>query len=125
MKIFNRPQNVVKNYFKKKVTKHDLQAYKIIMSHVYNKNSVLLADPKFNEYIITNKKTHYDLILNFRKAILVNTKDVIDLEINVELLDRVNSKVRDLISAQRQDLKHTILGRKSGILDKILLNVKK
>lgn len=124
-KIFNRPRNIVKNYFKKKITKHDIQAYKIVMSHVYNKNSVLLADPKFNQYIVRNKKTHYDLILNYKKALLVNTNSVIDLEISTDTMDRINEKVKNIISGERQDLISTILGRKSNILDRILLNVKR
>jgi len=124
-KYFNRFKNITKKKLRKSVSKHDIQSYKIVIGHINNPKSVAFCDPKFNEYIIHNKSTHYDLIVTSSKILLVNTKGVIDLEVCEDVRTKVINKIVELISRERQKRKSDILGRKSNILDQILINVKK
>ncbi len=124
-KYFNRFKNVTNNKLKRKVSKHDIQSYKIIIGHINNPKSVAFCDPKFNEYIIHNKSTHYDLIVTSSKILLVNTKGVIDLEVCEDVRTKVIGRIVELISKERQKRKSDILDRKSNILDQILINIKK
>jgi len=124
-KYFNRFKNASKSKLKKPVSKHDIQGYKIIIGHINNPKSVAFCDPKFNEYIVHNKSTHYDLIVTSSKILLVNSKDVVDLEVCEDVRLKVIGRLIESISKERQEGKQTILGRKSNILDKILINVKK
>jgi hypothetical protein len=122
-KYFNRLKNVISKKTKKSASKHDIQGYKIIAGHINNPKSVAFCDPKLNEYIVHNKSTHYDLIVTPSKVLLVNTKDVIDLEVCEDIRVKVVKRIIDIISKDRQDRINVILGRKSNILDKILTNV--
>ncbi len=122
---FNRFKNITKKKCKKSASEHDIKGYKIIIGHINNPKSVAFCDPKFHEYIVHNKSTHYDLVVTSSKVLLVNTKDVIDLEVGEDIRAKVISKIINVISRERQERKKVILGRKSNILDKILINVKK
>jgi len=124
-KIFRRLYYKTKRRFNKYVSKHDISSYKIIVGHCNNPKSVLVCDPELGEYFITNQSTHYSLIITPSKVLLVNTKDVIDLDISPRVLERVIKNVRHIISLQRQELKGTILNKKEDILSQILINIKK
>ena len=122
---FIQLKNRTKKRLRRSLSKHDLQAYKIIISHMINDNSIASCDPKLNEFLICNKKTHYDLVITPNKILLVNSKDVVDLEVCEEVRKRTIEKCIEHVSRIRQQEKSKILDRKSNILDKILVNVKK
>lgn len=124
-KYWNRLINMTNNKLRKPVSDSDIQGYRIIMSHINNSNSKSFYDSKLNEYIVVNKKTHYDLIISSNKVLLVNTKDIVSLEVCEDVRNRVIKRIIDIISDEMQVRKSTILDRKSTILDRISINVKK
>jgi len=124
-KYLNRLKNQTKRCFRTKITETDIQGYKIIIGHIINNNSVADSDPLLNRYVVSNPLSHYDLILTPTKALLVNTKDIINIEVNDKVLEKVITRVKIIISTNTTKKIDRIFDRKYNILDKILENVKK
>ena len=124
-KYFLRLKHKTINKFTKRISKHDIKSFKIIYSHLINENSKSECDPTTGEYITQNKDTHYDLIITSDRILLVNTKDIIDFDVCVEVSNRAIKCVRKVISKDRQYKKNIIMGRKFDMLDNILNSVRK
>lgn len=117
---------VLKNkYFKRILTDEDFKCFKIILKHLYNKETKILFDPSNEGYIITNDITHYYLLISHDKIQLINTYDIVLLHIDSTVRNRVFYIIKKLLKKERENLKLIILDRKSNVLDKILINLKK
>jgi hypothetical protein len=112
-------------HFKYKLSDEDMKCFKIILKHLFHKDSSILYDPSTSGYIISNDNTHYYLLISVDKIQLVNTDDILLLHISSIVRDRVFLIIKDLLKKQREELRQVLLGRKSNVLDKVLTNLRK
>jgi len=113
-------RNLLNRYFKTELDSYNLKAYKVMIKHINSKGTVIYADPSADEYIIANERTHYYLIVTPKRISLVNTTDVLNLNVNTYIEDKIREKILQRVHRDRENLKDSILNRKELNLDKIL-----
>ena len=121
-------KNWVKTRYRRKFGKHltqqDLRGFRNILKLLYHKNaSTPLKDPNCSKYFISVPKLHLDLIINEKRAELVNTSQIYPLELNEEVFKRAVEVIRQEVTKQRTNLENELLGKKDTILNNIFKTI--
>ena len=109
--------------FRQKLESDSIKSFKVMMKHINSADTVILGTPDGTEFIISNPKTHYDLLINDAKIQLVNTKDIIDIHVSDIVKRKVLARVQKNMTKERRALITRILSRKENTLDKILIQM--
>lgn len=107
-------------YFSRNLDDEYIVKFKVMMKHINNEHTTFSVTADGHEYIISNDKTHYDLLINDDHIQLVNTYDIIDIHVPDIVKDKILSKVRRNMDKERHMRIQKILSRKENTMDKIL-----
>lgn len=110
-------------YFPQKLETEDIVKFKVMIKHINSKDTKFSVTADGLGYIISNDKTHYDLLINDVGIQLVNTYDIIDIHVSDRIKDKVLKRVRNNIDKERHERIQKILSRKENTLDKILTKI--
>jgi hypothetical protein len=122
--IMRKIQLLLNKYWSQKLDSNDIKSFKVMMKHINSKDTTILSTPDGVQFIISNERTHYDLIINDVKIQLVNTTDVRDIHVSDRIKEKVIYRVRDTMSKHRMAKINEILARKENTLDNILSKMK-
>jgi hypothetical protein len=113
-------RNFINRKFKFELDSYNLKAYKVMIKHLNSKGTVIYVDPTVGEYIVANERTHYYLLVSSKRISLVNTTDVLNLNVSTFIEDKIKSKIIQRVCRDRNILRESILNRKELNLDRIL-----
>jgi len=107
-------------YFAQELEDDDVKKFKVMIKHINGKDTEFSVTSDGMEFIISNDKTHYDLLINDTGIQLVNTKDIIDIHVSDRIKQKVLNRVQSNINKERRARIQKILSRKENTLDNIL-----
>lgn len=113
-------RQLLNKYLPQNLEPNDIKSFKVMMKHINGNDTVILTTNSYMEYIVSNPKTHYDLIINQMKIQLVNTRDIIDIHVSDTIRNKVICRIRKKMDKERSALIEQILSRKENTLDNIL-----
>ena len=117
-------KSLLNKYFPQKLDVNDVMSFKVMMKHINSNDTTIVSTPDGMEFIISNPRTHYDLLINDTKIQLVNTKDIIDIHVSDRIKEKVLTRVQRNMTKDRHEKIKNILSRKENTLDNILSKMK-
>ena len=115
---------ILNKYFPQKMDGNDVKSFKVMIKHINDKDTTIVSTPDGMEFIISNPRTHYDLLINDVKIQLVNTKDIIDIHVSDRIKQKVLTRVQKNMTKDRHEKIKNILARKENTLDNVLSKMK-
>ena len=124
-KFKRRVRTKIKNKFFEKLTPEDIRGYRNILKLLYHaKAEKPQKDIDSAKYYIQVPSLHLDLIIDSKKAEIVNTKQIYPLNLNEKVTERAVELICQEISKNTADLEEIIRGKKDTILTKLYSQIK-
>jgi len=123
--MFRRTRIKIAKKFRYNLPQEDLRGYRNILKLLYHpKSETPLKDPDTPKYFIQVPHLHLDLIIDDKRAEIVNSKQIYPLNLDSKVLERAILRIKQEVSKQRADLEETIRGKKQNILNNIFDKIK-
>jgi hypothetical protein len=123
--MFRKTRIKIVKKFRHNLTQEDLRGYRNILKLLYHpKAETPLKDPDIPKYFIQVPSLHLDLIIDYDKAEIVNSKQIYPLNLDLKVYNRAIERIKEEVSRQRLDLEISIRDKKENILHKLYNQIK-